>query len=1434
MEENGDEDEGKSDDAAGGNEVCGVCGEEEANDDEVEEERKPKLLRSPGTPSRREVEEHELTHIPFRPWCPSCVCGRGINSPHKKIQRKEEREVPLIAADYGHLTSKADPEKPHFLVMRDRESGAEYATVVPHKGPGDEWLPKACARWIDGLGYNKVILRTDQEVSIEAWANEVRRHRKADTILEASPVSEKQANGVAESAVREIKGMVRTIVHSIEAKTGEEVNPRDAIMTWIVKHAAVVRTRFKVGQDGKTPYERIKGKKSSRPLVHIGEKVMYMPLKPGRLGGMHSRFFYGVFLGINERTDEVCIGTEGGVIKAQTMRRLGEEQRWDMKAIKAVRGTPWAPIDGTSPVDIGTKINEDMPREEVPDPMNFEPQYRRMHITKADLHTYGFTPGCAGCRAVQEGAPRSMTHHEKCRARIQEALRRDREGAARLDKEVERLTEAAARKIEENERRAAEKQKAEEKARGSAGASSSSGSQETATEKEGDGDKRAVHSSNSEGQDKEENETNKRSDEKDDGVDSVKRRRKEESDIGKKRDHDTEDDDRIDGAKKRKVENDDDDIGEMGDRSDARTGILDLTKHTSSGKERDFSSATQRRRVRSWMKDRSIGMVVADTPVWACKALRENSDNEQIAKAMVHMNFCAQIYREAMDNAIKFVHLHAGSSRAWRMPCIMYMTAMLGAMSGAMRVDSSVGKSRSYLKILSNSRMVVDTMSNNRVTYDACDPKDKIKSKKSCMAKIVTMVHDSFIKEKLKANARRLKSMDKEVEEAIAYMESVAAERKAEIAAKEGKNAMEVNALLHHGKYAVDDVKGGELMADKVWSARMEEMKYFRSRKVYDKVGLEECWQRTGKGPIGTKWVETNKGTISEPNYRSRLVGKEFKRDNNPDFFAAMPPLDAVKALLSKAASQNQTVGIMFADIRRAYFYAPVQRDLYIQIPEEDWEPGDEFRCAKLRVSLYGTRDAAHNWDTEMGKFMDGCKFVRGKASPCVYANASDNADAVIHGDDICCVGPLCYLEKLKDMIMKKYEAKTSIMGPGAYDKEAKMLNRSIKWTEVGIEIEADTRHAAEIIKGAGMEAAKGVSTPCIPDDGESEKDIRAIDYKKIEEKCFGGEQHQRRGKEEDHWRKDGEGYVTRVHVMQRKSLCTPMGFRGSPERKEHMIGLRITEGKWTENGEPFSIIDNWKEAKDPNKDMSGRWTGTTTFKVAAQEEVEEDRLEDHEATKYRALAARLIYLSQDRPDLKYVSKLCSQCMAVPTVKAWRLMKRVARYIKKYPRAVCVFKWGHSESAKLWIASDSDWAGDRRTRKSTSGGAVWLGAHFLKGWSRTQSCITLSSAEAELCAAVRALVEGMGCQSVLRDMRCNVTIELGMDASAAIAMINREGLGRARHIGTQFMWMQEAVREGKVRIVKLASKNNPADLFTKPLPEESIQRHMRTMGYEYR
>ena len=106
------------------------------------------------------------------------------------------------------------------------------------------------------------------------------------------------------------------------------------------------------------------------------------------------------------------------------------------------------------------------------------------------------------------------------------------------------------------------------------------------------------------------------------------------------------------------------------------------------------------------------------------------------------------------------------------------------------------------------------------------------------------------------------------------------------------------------------------------------------------------------------------------------------------------------------------------------------------------------------------------------------------------------------------------------------------------------------------------------------------------------------------------------------------------------------------------------------------------------------------------------------EATEYRALAARLNYLALDRLDIQYVATCVSKYMASPCEHDWWALKKVAKYFVGRPRFVQLFRW-QTMASGVAAYSDIDWAGDRETRKSTSGGMVMLGAHLIKSWSST-------------------------------------------------------------------------------------------------------------------
>ena len=88
-----------------------------------------------------------------------------------------------------------------------------------------------------------------------------------------------------------------------------------------------------------------------------------------------------------------------------------------------------------------------------------------------------------------------------------------------------------------------------------------------------------------------------------------------------------------------------------------------------------------------------------------------------------------------------------------------------------------------------------------------------------------------------------------------------------------------------------------------VREARADELDTVRKMKVWVKVDREQCFKDTGRPPIKLRWVDVNKGDDSKPKYRSRIAAKEIKTNNRPDLFAATPPIEHIKYLISRVAS---------------------------------------------------------------------------------------------------------------------------------------------------------------------------------------------------------------------------------------------------------------------------------------------------------------------------------------------------------------------------------------------------------------------------------------------------------------------------------------------------------------------------------------------------
>jgi hypothetical protein len=229
---------------------------------------------------------------------------------------------------------------------------------------------------------------------------------------------------------------------------------------------------------------------------------------------------------------------------------------------------------------------------------------------------------------------------------------------------------------------------------------------------------------------------------------------------------------------------------------------------------------------------------------------------------------------------------------------------------------------------------------------------------------------------------------------------------------------------------AYDDLTGAELDPSLMKEARKEEIRFFRGRKVYEKVDVAECWRVTGAAPIGVRWVDINKGDSVNPKYRSRLVAKEFNTGVRPDLYAATPPSECLRLLLSKLAT-DKTLKLMYADVSRAYFYAKAIRPVYVQLTDEDVEDGDEGKCGKLLMSMYGTRDATMNWSAECTNTLIADGYLQGTSNPCLFKHPDTKVMIMVHVDDFVAVGHEKDLKSARGTLEDKYQIKVDVLGKG-------------------------------------------------------------------------------------------------------------------------------------------------------------------------------------------------------------------------------------------------------------------------------------------------------------------------------------------------------------------------------------------------------------------
>ena len=1082
-------------------------------------EEPPRMLRDrPQGPTRLEREEHERAHEPYRAWCRACVAGRGRADPHH-LRDESEKGLPIFGVDYGYLWNRAEeaagdlgevaPDEGDppggvktsspLLGGRWSRDGCAFAHLLQNKGSNERSVA-ALASELKAGGYRRSIVRSDGEPAIKSNIRDAVLHAMTDSAQEflTEVVSKGQSpgNGLAEGAIKEVKAKIRTLRQALEEGIGRVVPETHDILAWLVTHAAHTINWYRVGTDGKTPFQRRTGKGFKRVVAPFGQKVLWM--EPGKLVSRiesDSRWKEGIFLGViggGLGANNYAIGTPEGVKAGRAIKLVPQEECWDSELLLSVKGLPWdrqrrdpttrIVVPGSSPVAV-------LPPAPVPAQ---PPGPRRVYIRRdVEIAKYGQTPGCAGCRAIAAGA-RPQNHSEECRKRIEQRMRDDEEMARRLG--------AAAAKRARTEEVPAQAPPAPgpvAQAPAAGGSSSSGAAGSGAHQNVPEEPSRNILRSSGAAPSRDPLPVRMEEDSR------GQRRRADEAGMEPL-------DDLAHSQPVREAIGEIHMLGYLGvERMDfaelfcpgrfaAAAGAFHLTPGSAFDLRTGWDLTEVSGQAECWKAlERELPAVVIGSPPCApfsaLQSLNPKSDEwrEAMQKGWNHLTFCAAVYRWQSEHDRGFLHEHPWSASSWKTPMISDTMKLPG--TRVVRGDQCMfgqsawhhnehGWCRRHARKRTGWLTNVPELA--EILDVECDASHEHASMIGGTAKPTERYPPELVASILKgirAYQRRRTGVQINALEAGIGPHVDEEERAADWMNEECETEVE------HGKVYKDAYTGVVLDPAAVGEARKQELEFAASLKAWEPRPRSEAFQKMGRAPFGTRWIDCNKGDDESPEHRSRLVVQETRKTSTiplEDIAAtssSTPPLEVVRLFCSLAMSMPGLV-LQFLDVSRAHPHAKVLRDnIYIEPPAELGLPRDQ--CILLHRCWYGTRDAGQGFEFAVWDHFESKDFEQGCFSACVYRHKAKRLWYFVHGDDYVGLGMETDLEWYRKEVSQRFIIKrTGYLGPAAHHKlEITILNRVLTWRVADaakglgemITYEADQRHADILMRDYGLEPGK-------------------------------------------------------------------------------------------------------------------------------------------------------------------------------------------------------------------------------------------------------------------------------------------------------------------------------------------------------------------------
>nr|CAD1834520.1 unnamed protein product [Ananas comosus var. bracteatus] len=201
------------------------------------------------------------------------------------------------------------------------------------------------------------------------------------------------------------------------------------------------------------------------------------------------------------------------------------------------------------------------------------------------------------------------------------------------------------------------------------------------------------------------------------------------------------------------------------------------------------------------------------------------------------------------------------------------------------------------------------------------------------------------------------------------------------------------------------------------------------------------------------------------------------------------------------------------------------------------------------------------------------------------------------------------------------------------------------------------------------------------------------------------------------------------------------------------------------------------------------------------------------------------------RPDIAYVVGVLSRFMANPGKVHWEAAKWVLRYLRGTSDYAIMYA---KNSRPMQGYVDANFAGDLDKRRSTTGFVYEHGNGPISWMSKLQVTVALSTTEAEYMALTEATKEAVWLQGLMKELGMNFKpMCLLCDSMSAICLAkNPVYHKRTKHIDVQYHYIRDVIEDGKVRVLKVGTHENVADMLTKPVQVEKLNWSLTSLGFK--